>query len=277
MYEQPESCKMSLISPVLGDHKHLFLVLVPHYNPFFSRSIVYQSRTDKLLALEELLAEEIEDYSATETVGLVFVERRITAMALQNYFQYRNSEVGKGDWVHAKKLRKRAAPGIIPGVLVPSSDEGDDDQFGDSGDDPFAMFPPATSQPEHLQGESKKEGPATLKEPSQTNVDQFMDADDDDLELGFVNSVSCEATSATAASSTGTPNRIKSSAIVRNATQIFKSLCPSRKSCTEQEVLRGPENWLHQEMNVREILTKMRRREINLLFATCKYHSMRNR
>jgi len=72
------------------------------------RRCPHGGRSDKLLALEELLEKEIEDQGGTETVCLVFVERRITALALSNYFLFRLKQRENGNWIGAKDARKLA-------------------------------------------------------------------------------------------------------------------------------------------------------------------------
>ena len=62
------------------------------------------------MALEELLEEQIEQHGGAETVGLVFVERRITAMALHNYLQFRGKCLDRGNWKRAGDLRRRITP-----------------------------------------------------------------------------------------------------------------------------------------------------------------------
>ena len=60
------------------------------------------------MALEELLEEQIEEHGGAETVGLVFTERRITAMALHNYFLYRSKELDRGKWTRASQVRRES-------------------------------------------------------------------------------------------------------------------------------------------------------------------------
>lgn len=88
-----------------------------------------QGRTDKLLALEELLEGEIEKRSGAETVGLIFVERRITAMALHNYFRWRSEEADKTKLARAKTLRHAVAD---PFPQVQLCKDGEESQYDDS-------------------------------------------------------------------------------------------------------------------------------------------------
>jgi hypothetical protein len=43
-----------------------------------------------------------------------------------------------------------------------------------------------------------------------------------------------------------------------------------RKLVKEEDLEEQKEKWIHQETKMREVLTKLRRREVNLLVATCK-------
>jgi hypothetical protein len=131
------------------------------------------------LALEELLEAEIEDQTSNETVGLVFVERRITAIALHNYFIYRSQEIVRGKWVKARILRK-AATRRIPLVSVRN---GDQSQFDDSADDPFVAFQQDLEQ--QLSVPQRNKFPPAKYSPETHQEDQFMDAEDDNFSVAL--------------------------------------------------------------------------------------------
>ena len=59
-------------------------------------------RTEKLAVLEQLLEDMIESNGAPNTVGVVFVDRRITALALYDYFRNRDKRIKLGDWIRVK-------------------------------------------------------------------------------------------------------------------------------------------------------------------------------
>jgi hypothetical protein len=61
--------------------------------------------------------------------------------------------------------------------------------------------------------------------------------------------------------------------LVRDATQIFKSLCIGRKILEEEEKEELESSWIHKETKVTEVLANLRRKEVNLLIGTCKYNS----
>ena len=66
-------------------------------------------RSDKLLKLERLLEKEIEFEGNPDAVGLVFVERRITALALYRYFEVRKKKLESKDWTRVTELMEQQA------------------------------------------------------------------------------------------------------------------------------------------------------------------------
>ena len=67
-------------------------------------------RTEKLAVLEQLLEDIIESKGAANTVGVVFVDRRITALALYDYFRNRDKCIEKGDWIRVKDTKYNRQP-----------------------------------------------------------------------------------------------------------------------------------------------------------------------
>ena len=61
---------------------------------------------------------------------------------------------------------------------------------------------------------------------------------------------------------------IKSVALVRNPVQIFNSLSMAQKRFKESEKSELCKKWVHRESNVRDVLNKLRRGDMNLMFAT---------
>lgn len=109
-------------------------------------------RNDKILALEELVETLIEEKGGSKTIGLVFVERRITAIALQCYFLWRNEQILDGiqvgttsDWKFAKQARHKKLESdyifeLNLGENKNDQGNGHDGQFYDSIDDPLHLF-----------------------------------------------------------------------------------------------------------------------------------------
>lgn len=112
-------------------------------------------RTEKMLKLEKLLEDQIEFDGGDDTVGLVFVERRVTAMAMQNYFRYRQRALDNGEMERARDVpcmqRELSSP-------VSFKDSDSDSQYPD---DSMEAEPADTS--------------------SEVLPDQFEDPDDDNV------------------------------------------------------------------------------------------------
>lgn len=141
----------------------------------------HQGRTDKLLALEELLEGEFEEQGEDDTVGLVFVERRITAMALHNYFLWRNEQIDAGRLERARILRKKEAVDVVPKVDI--SEDGMESQFDDSADDPFIAFQQTSIDDCSNEICAKDYESYEKRQRSLESLemrDQFMDADNDE-------------------------------------------------------------------------------------------------
>ena len=211
-----------------------------------------------------MLEKEIEEHGGAETVGLVFVERRITAMALHNYFLHRNEKLEEGKWECAIKARCQTS--ILPVQL--NIDEGT--QFDDAEDDPFTVFqadhPPTNEVKTVKDAPTHRSAPTADRKQTPSN-DQFLDADGDEEIEGFqtlpVTKPLLEINNDTRR------NTIRSAVLVRNATQIFKSLCLARNvSAEEEDELKS--TWLHQDTKIRDVLNLLRRKETNVLIATCK-------
>ncbi len=144
-------------------------------------------RNGKVLALEELIETLIEERGGAKTIGLVFVERRITAIALECYFVWRNQQILDGvssgvrtGWQFAREVRRQTSRADT--IFQLSGNKGDqrddkDEQFDDSIDDPFHIFQQRKESQEEM-------AVYTMDEPSEKHGDefqtmQFMDAESD--------------------------------------------------------------------------------------------------
>ena len=231
-------------------------------------TFLHHGRTDKLVALEEILEAEIERHGGSDPVGLVFTARRVTAVALCNYFQWRNQKLDEGgmdtnkySWGESATIRRSEWHQSLPAEHAPAAIALDtDDRFADSADDPFVVFQsnalPKVAAPQVTSGQGVS---------SDNGEDQFMDADDDPFDKNVA--LTQSATWDRAALPHKIQTRIRTAALVRNITSIFNSLSIKRKSDKVSEEIRH--SWLHVDQKVREVLTKLRRQELNLLFATC--------
>ena len=112
------------------------------------------------------MEEQIEEHGGAETVGLVFTDRRITAMALHNYFLHRSKEVDKSNWTRAGKARRE--------------NHARDCNIHDDG----GQFADATEEVQNSANMGQKIKPVTLvPEPAHKSDDmdeaQFNDADEE--------------------------------------------------------------------------------------------------
>jgi hypothetical protein len=140
------------------------------------------------MALEELLEKQVEKNGGAQAVGLVFVERRITAMALHNYFLHRDTERKKGTWTRGTEARNTSQPPLPhPSVSRDNiHDEIGASQFDDAVDEDPSYF---------LQGmTTMAQVPAdvALQTQEADPIDQFGGADDqfsdaeDDVDMPFL-------------------------------------------------------------------------------------------
>eukprot|EP00536_Pseudo-nitzschia_multiseries_P005215 jgi/Psemu1/11980/gm1.11980_g len=259
-------------------------------------------RNDKLLALEELIETLVEENGGTKTIGLVFVERRITAIALHCYFAWRNEQIvdgttGRGNksWRFAKHARRESAKSDAYFALknsrtaVHRGDDGtdedenvddNDDQFDDSADDPFHVF----QQKNEVRDRNKPSDICDLDRMAEDETDlfhsnRFMDADSDE---GYELKDRAEKKSHNDFSNKHGDSydvlalffcgldriAVKSVALVRNPIHIFNSLSMTQKKVKESERAEQCKNWVHQESSVRDVLNKLRRGDVNIMFAT---------
>ena len=210
-------------------------------------------RTDKLLKLEELLQQQLDGRG--DSVGLVFVQRRITAMALYTYFSRQEEDIDDWNSVQGSSMSNPSPKNpfsVAKGTLL--------DQFEDADTDPAK---------EHIEFTSKR--------PQHDHGNQFADADEVSDAIPFewqevqhtkpVPGQFCDAEESTVCV---LPNTIRCGVLVRQATQIFKYLNASNHISLEDETVGSDidKSWLHQEMRIRETLCALRKKEINVLLAT---------
>jgi hypothetical protein len=137
--------------------------------------------------LEELIETLIEEKGGRKTIGLVFVERRITALALHCYFLWRHERIADGransSWVFGKQARRQKDESDTffklksSRNLVDQGDNGGDDRFDDSTDDPFNVFQ------QRKEKQDKNDAINLDEAPGNDDIDlfrtQFMDAESD--------------------------------------------------------------------------------------------------
>jgi superfamily II DNA or RNA helicase len=252
-------------------------------------------RTDKLQKLEALLEREMD--IRPDAVGLVFVERRVTAMALNNYFQHRRCQNELQLSVNLEPPEtiaiaiatssgiQRGDTGSTPAPKQASAFDQFADACDDDGDDEVIdcdrnTFPETTPRAVEDQFVGVDEG-----------ADQFDDAEEDpSFPVAGVPSLRTNASvddpsTRTTLVRVPSPNmtapverpceisiptleRIRSGVLVRKPTQLFKILNKGGRQPNLADQEEARKTWLHQEANIRGVLSDLRRGEINLLIAT---------
>ena len=210
-----------------------------------SHAMGNEGRTDKLLALESILERELTANPA-EAVGLVFCHRRITAVALHNYFRWREGNkdhLGKlyGWGKSGERRRQSQQNGIMQG-MGRTMDDGD--PFADAEDDPLLA-----NGDYNLQIVAEKDG----RIDAEFDMKKTMRMDDS----GYLTSIVAP----------WMETHIQSTVLVRDVTSIFTSLSTDQSQASDER----KKNWLHIDHRVQDVLSKLRRQELNLLFATCKF------
>jgi ERCC4-related helicase/dsRNA-specific ribonuclease len=203
-------------------------------------------RSHKLMKLEEILTKQLANQSA---VGLIFCQRRITAMALNSYF-------GCNYYEHEP-----------PSLAIPSTPlqhrQAEASQFDDAEDERDEAIPfdlksktkrPLKDISHHDQFQDADEDvPWDEKKASQLPItDSFVDPHESNYMIAFDDVVESK--------------HIRCGVLVRQPTQIFKYLNLSNH--LRDKLLHLEQEWLHQEMRIRETLDALRAREINVLLAT---------
>lgn len=269
-------------------------------------------RSDKLLALEEQLERLVEQHGGVDTVGLVFVDRRITALALHAFFRHRQRQIDQETWTRAGRARREAKKrrdadmaahgtfgkeptAVIPDRGVINGGQGGSDRFDDPEADlaggclirepPVAELVARRVIPVEVTGEAsnivegqfddadesedymptlhidKKMREADVDEEVSSVVSgQFSDASDD---IGFDFPMS-SADNFDDNDESRIGEKIRSNVMVRRATHVFKYLSGGGRNEEED----SKDEWLHKETRIREVMRQLRKKEINVLFAT---------
>jgi superfamily II DNA or RNA helicase/dsRNA-specific ribonuclease len=265
-------------------------------------------RSDKLLALEEQLEQLIEHHGGVDALGLVFVERRITALALHDFFRARQAGIKDGTWIRATRVRREqringnasylGAPStvsMIEGTPNHSMDEASG-QFEDCDTD---------AAREYLIREADSPtypyaNPASLAQNDCVEAisGQFDDADESectDYEMADAAKFESEVEGASFVSgqfshaedddmdfdifTNPVETRDDDADIFHNGGSIRSGVMVRRATHVfkyltgDNRTVNGGESnyddtWLHKEHNIREVMRQLRKHEINVLFAT---------
>jgi ERCC4-related helicase len=209
-------------------------------------------RTEKLTILEEILEMEVE-YNGTEnSVGVVFVDRRITALALYNYFKEREKAMDQDlPWPRVADSRWSRRPKIRPSFNFVSGDQSPSDENIDMLNlDNFASSVTNDYLEQIDNSMIRQVVLGTL--PDSINIQDLAAIQDD------------EPMESSTAQRFKT---IRSDMLVRQSNQIFKYLDKRHHFTLEEEELLH-EEWLHEMKKSAEVLDGLRSRRTNVLIAT---------
>ena len=202
----------------------------------------HDGHTNKMRELEKLLHNELKS-GAASPVGIVFVERRITALALCTYFcEQRGTEDETSCLKSADDLIAKATTSV-------SCSDSEHGIYDDAENDHSMNFSDSSLN-------NSRNGTVCGDDG------RFDDAEDDNTLALMLNETSIATTE-----QEWSHNSIRCDCVVRNATQIFKYLGQHHK-LGQQHKMQIEDDWVHQTKRIRAVISKLRRRETNVLFAT---------
>lgn len=220
-------------------------------------------RTEKLALLEELLEDTIENNkSSSNTVGVVFVDRRITALALYDYFRVRTKRIQDGTWIRISKTKwtRQSEP---HDYQAPTSNIQNENKLCKND----LVLDYSTSKFEGTTKYNKKE---MIDNIIHDVVQSCIPPGIDPKQLDEITLPPKIKSLNNSERFTNNENdlEIKCDMLVRHSTQVFKYLDKSFSMITAEEEKLEQDTWLHQMTKVREVLDRLRRKEINVLIAT---------
>jgi hypothetical protein len=209
-------------------------------------------RTEKLAILEQILEMEIE-YDGTENaVGVVFVDRRITALALHNYFKEREKALDQGlPWPRVADSRWSRLPNRQSSFKFVSNDPIPSWENNDRFD--YENFPPHFVKEKIHQIDDQIIRQILIDTtPEEINIQDLVSKyEDKPDELPLLQRY----------------KTIRSDMLVRQSNQIFKYLDKRYHYTLEEEEIQY-EEWLHEMKRSAEVLDGLRSRRTNVLVAT---------
>jgi ERCC4-related helicase/dsRNA-specific ribonuclease len=238
----------------------------------------YGGRSHKLLRLESLIDDELTKMKSM--VGLVFVERRITATALNAYFHHRRSQRENEPEVY-QSAKSILDNGVRRSAVADEDEDNeyakrtefavDDNQFDDAEDEAVSssssselpvdesgsggsagggQFDDAEDDPyvQYFDQQNQQQQQQHKQRAQRTDGDVVMGSDADYQE-------DCQ------------PVLIKSEALFRSMKNMFR-ITNEKKKLSEDEEKELRLEWLHQEASIRNVLDKLRQGDLNVLIAT---------
>jgi len=210
-------------------------------------------RTEKIAVLEEILEMEIENNGTENAVGVVFVDRRITALALHNYFKEREKAMDQGlPWPRVSDSRwSRRSPNRQPLFKFASN-------YDDRRHEIEALLNLDTISSNITENDISKLEDNIIREIVFETLPEGINIQD----LAFK-----EGDKPIYSSVSRRLKTIRSDMLVRQSNQIFKYL-DKRHHLTKEEEEELHEEWLHDMKKSTEVLDGLRSRRTNVLVAT---------
>ena len=261
---------------------HKFLHTVVTHCKRYCRLFPQSQYTPKLRALHSLLNQQLGQ--RPDAVGLIFVQRRVTALALAEHFRLVMAQRHEHKHATSPEISPSKENQVVE-ECYPIADNSDPTdtmgQFDDADEDADVTFDvevePIATTPNESSLTIMNGAPEGISE----NMDQFDDAmEDDPFEIAApaATKPSTQLIHSGSFVDDSIIVDVKSSALVRKASSMFrvtrkseekKSKKHQRDSVDVDEIEKEEATSLRQhEISIREVLSKMRRREINVLIAT---------
>ena len=216
--------------------------IVDYCEEYCREDTCHGGRSSKLRVLENLLEKELQ---VGDAVGVVFVQRRITALALKQYFAFTHGNYAKETDRHQNSDIREHAEGLNVCSHRPL-----DGQFDDADEDEMAMS--VESQvPDQFADADSENGPFSSDASKRRTESNHVDCRQE---------VSFQEPSPY-------PSAIRCDSLVRNPSKLFKSLSGSKRK-DGPDLDNDREQWLHDSQNIRKVLDGLREGDINVLVAT---------
>jgi ERCC4-related helicase len=249
-------------------------------------------RTDKLLRLEKLLEQQVEE--RPDAVGVVFVKMRLTAVALHYYFQERlkqtldpvsdsHANIPHVEVPSVTLCRKSYELQLLCHKMMGKDDDSVDSRFADADDDDRDY-----SYIKDVELDQVWE--AVTENEEADDASKYADADNDPFQTVLKGVFPCSTTNkvssvcvvqvqdnqATAKCGTRTTSKavpasavdsIRSDVLVRKESSVLKASYSGRHLTHWQAEMLQTE-LLEQQWKIQTVLNRLRRGDVNVLFAT---------
>jgi len=246
-------------------------------------------RTEKLAVLEQLLEDIIEAKGAANTVGVVFVDRRITALALYDYFRARRKGLQVGDWIRIKDTRWNRRPtdeDLEKSMLSGRKKAANAYTTTGSTNGDKVKIDITTNQFQDVEFDVPELECSIIDNiladavPDDVDMDELQNTKltkeyEDDFLRGGTSLIQSSSNSNDNSLSLTTAlehQNIRCDMLVRHSTQIFKYLDKSHHMCDgdEDDYVKPTRDkeWLHEMKKIKDVLDGLRTKRTNVLIAT---------